>query len=422
MSQLNYLYSFLGKDFNDQIKYPGERILYKNENIKYEDANNNTHYETNVYYTNFRILCLTGKTAIDIPYTFIQNHYTKSPIFSGRKYIHMDFKQNMTIANNCPMYIRENYSQQEISSSRFTFPKFGMIKFTDKNADMEKSYQFLQMGIKAKEYEMSHKPKEQSQNNNSNTNSVLSATSASTQMGGLGMDRVKNMMRSKLDNQQQMISGSFNDIDSLRQNAEQMISIASQIRNKIATNPNNKSDNDEINSVLSKIGFVDPITKEVAGSEYYLKLGEQINNYFMDYFAKNPQTKALTLIDAYCIYNRARGGNTISPKDMRQAVKQIIDGKVIHNIIIKNFNNEMIVIQTPEFSGKNILAMIEKFMNEKKQEYIEMSDLTSILHLDNVLLEKTIIADLLNSGLILIDESDLVVRYYLNRILSYQLN
>ena len=31
MSQLNYLYSFSGKSFNDQIKYPGERILYKNE-------------------------------------------------------------------------------------------------------------------------------------------------------------------------------------------------------------------------------------------------------------------------------------------------------------------------------------------------------------------------------------------------------
>ena len=65
--------------------------------------------------------------------------------------------------------------------------------------------------------------------------------------------------------------------------------------------------------------------------------------------------------------------------------------------------------------------MIKKFMEEKKQHYIEMNDLTNILHVDNVLLEKTIIDDLLNSGLILIDESDLEVRYYLNIILPYQL-
>ena len=106
---------------------------------------------------------------------------------------------------------------------------------------------------------------------------------------------------------------------------------------------------------------------------------------------------------------------------MWQAIKQLTSGKVMHDIIIKNFNNEMIVIQTPEFSGKNILAMIKKFMEEKKQHYIEMNDLTNILHVDNVLLEKTIIDDLLNSGLILIDESDLEVRYYLNIILPYQL-
>ena len=418
MSQLNYIYSFLGKDFNDQIKYPGERVLYKNENIKYEDSNENKHYEANVFYTNFRILCLTGKTAIDIPYNFITNHYTKSPFLTGRKYIYLEFNQNISLSSACPMYIRENYSPEEIMRARFTFPKYGMIKFSDSKADMDKSYQFLQTAMKAKEYEMSHKPKpQQNQMGGVNPNFMPQQPKVT----GLGMDRVKNMMRGKLENQKQMIQGAFTDIHSLRQNAEQMIAIAQQIRNKIANNPNNKSENEEINQVLSKIGFVDPITKEVAGSEYYVKLGEQINNFFMDYFKKNPKIKALTLIDAYCLYNRARTGNTISPKDMRQAIKQLTDGKVIHDIIIKNFNNEMIVIQTPEFSGKNILGMIKKFMEEKKQHYIEMSDLSNILHVDNVLLEKTIIDDLLNTGLILIDESDLEVRYYLNIILPYQL-
>ena len=77
-------------------------------------------------------------------------------------------------------------------------------------------------------------------------------------------------MRGKLENQKQMIQGAFTDISSLRQNAEQMIQIASQIRNKIQNNPNNKSENDEINSVLIKFGFVDL---------------EQINNFFIDYFS-----------------------------------------------------------------------------------------------------------------------------------------
>ena len=418
MSQLNYLYSFSGKSFNDDIKYPGERILYKNENIKFEDSNNNKHYDANVFYTNFRVLCLTGNTAIDIPYNFISSHSTKSPFFKGRKYIQIDFKQGITLASCCPMYIRENFTAEQIQSAKYSFPKFAQIKFSDKHADMDKSYQFFQTGIKAKEYELSHKPKPTQENQGGYNPSYLPPQPKVT---GLGMDRVKNMMRGKIEIQNKMIQGAFTDIHSLRQNAETMIAIASQIRSKIANNPNNKSENDEINSVLSKIGFIDPITKEVAGSEYYVKLGEQINKFFMDYFAKNPKTKALTLIDAYCLYNRARTGNTISPKDMRQALKQLTDGKVVHDIIIKNFNNEMIVIQTPEFSGKNILVLIKKFMQDNKQNHIDMKDLSNILHIENVLLEKTIIEDMLNSGLILIDESDLEVRYYLNIILPYQL-
>ena len=375
MSQLNYIYPFAGKSFNDQIKYPGERILYKNENIKFEDSNENKHYEANVFYTNFRVLCLTGNTAIDIPYNFISSHTTKTPIFTGRKYIQIDFKQGITLASCCPMYIRENFSPEQIQSSRYVFPKYAQIKFSDKNADMDKSYQFLQAGIKAKEYELSHQPKPSPQTQGGINPNYITPQPKVT---GLGMDRVKNMVRGKLETQNRIIQGSFTDIHSLRQNAEQMIAIASQIRSKIANNPNNKSENDEINSVLSKIGFIDPITKE-------------------------------------------RTGNTISPKDMKQAIKQLTDGKVMHDIIIKNFNNEMIVIQTPEFSGKNILALIKKFMQEKKQHHIDMKDLSNILHIENVLLEKTIIEDMLNNGLILIDESDLDVRYYLNIILPYQL-
>jgi Ca2+-binding EF-hand superfamily protein len=95
--------------------------------------------------------------------------------------------------------------------------------------------------------------------------------------------------------------------------------------------------------------------------------------------------------------------------------------KLLHDIIIKNFNNEMIVIQTPEFSGKNILALIKEFMQDNKQGHIDLNDLKNILYIENVLLKKTIIEDMLNSGLILIDESDLDVRYYLNIILPYQL-
>lgn len=71
---------------------------------------------------------------------------------------------------------------------------------------------------------------------------------------------------------------------------------------------NMKSDEtmNEISQVLSSIGFIDPVTKEVSGRDFYRQLGIQMNEYFTEYFKKS-NDKMITLIDAYCIYNRARG-------------------------------------------------------------------------------------------------------------------
>lgn len=66
----------------------------------------------------------------------------------------------------------------------------------------------------------------------------------------------------------------------------------------------------EINGILSKIGFIDPVTKETSGKDYYIELGKQVSEFFVDYFNKH-SLGILTLIDAYHYYNRARGISNI---------------------------------------------------------------------------------------------------------------
>ena len=87
--------------------------------------------------------------------------------------------------------------------------------------------------------------------------------------------------------------------------------------------------------------------------------------------------------------------------------------------MVKNFNNEMIVLHTKEYSNKNILAMVNDYMSKSGHNYIEMNDMKKIINVDNVLLEKILIEDMLINGDLLIDEDDLEVRYYLNNILNY---
>ena len=60
-------------------------------------------------------------------------------------------------------------------------------------------------------------------------------------------------------------------------------------------------------------------------------------------------------------------------------------------------------------------------MQQNNKDYIELKSLSNIINVKNVLLETILIDDLLNDGLLLIDEFDLDVRYYLNQILNYNI-
>jgi hypothetical protein len=129
------------------------------------------------------------------------------------------------------------------------------------------------------------------------------------QVSGLGLERTMNIIRSQHKENTDLISGSFSDITSLKTNAQQMIDLSQQIRTKLGSSMRDNSDPalQEIGQVLSSIGFIDPVTKETSGKNYYMELAKQINAFFNDYFSNNKNVGIITLIDAYCIYNRARG-------------------------------------------------------------------------------------------------------------------
>ena len=407
--KLAYFYeNKIGRTLRPEQLYRGEEIIYRNENIKFEDDNKNIQRGTNTYFTNFRILSISDSTIFDIPYMFIEHIEIKKPFvlnLHGSQYINVTLPKYCNLGLRCPLYLMENFPKEQVMNTQITYPKNIEIKFKKESGDINKAFNQLQKAMNLKAYNNSYLPKEE--NKIEEVNGVYNSNITS----GIGMGRIKNIMNQKIEKDSKLISSSFSGIENLRKNAESMIELAKEIRVKLG------NQNSELNGILSKIGFVDPVTKEVSGSDFYLNLGEQINEFFCQYFSSNPNIKVLTLIDAYCIYNRARGANTISPKDMTQALKYF--EKNNYQIMVKNFNNEMIVLHTKEYSNKNILAMVNDYMSKSGHNYIEMNDMKKIINVDNVLLEKILIEDMLINGDLLIDEDDLEVRYYLNNILNY---
>lgn len=335
-SDFAYFYDNKEKTLDLKSLFIGETILYKSEDIKTEDAIGNVERNMICFITNFRIICMNATKVFDMPLSHIQSHYIKEPLVYGSKYICVYLERNKL---SCPNYIIEQLSQ---SNYKFRYPEYTMIKYKDKSIDIYKGAEVLKLAIQTRDYERSFLKKKQvdsknTDGNNTNntglnsmTNSVgntivnnLSNTISSnlSNTGSLsqthhnvnnheelsnvfGIKKHVNMMENKIKENQSLISGSFLGISSLRDNAARLLEVGEHLKAKLDKTENAQQYN-EINQILQKIGYIDPVTKEQSGKQYYRELAIQIQTFFEEYFKK--YIGILTLIDAYCIYNRARG-------------------------------------------------------------------------------------------------------------------
>jgi len=65
--------------------------------------------------------------------------------------------------------------------------------------------------------------------------------------------------------------------------------------------------------MLSDMGIANPVTRDLAGSEYHVQLARQIADFLPARMQK--EGGMMLLADVYCLVNRARGTQLISPLD-----------------------------------------------------------------------------------------------------------
>ena len=68
---------------------------------------------------------------------------------------------------------------------------------------------------------------------------------------------------------------------------------------------------------LLTLGLTSPVTKESAGSLYHQQLSRQLADFLPAVLER--QGGIMTLPEVYCVYNRARGSELVSPADLLRA-------------------------------------------------------------------------------------------------------
>nr|KYP34305.1 Vacuolar protein sorting-associated protein 36 [Cajanus cajan] len=115
-----------------------------------------------------------------------------------------------------------------------------------------------------------------------------------------------------------------------------------------ATNDEELGSKEEMQDWLLSVGIISPVTKESAGALYHQQLSRQLAD-----FVKVPLERAggiINLIDIYCLFNRARGTELISPDDLLQACS--LWEKFDVPVVLRKFDSGVMVIQTKSHSDE----------------------------------------------------------------------
>lgn len=78
-----------------------------------------------------------------------------------------------------------------------------------------------------------------------------------------------------------------------------------------------------LGALLRDVGLTSPVTREAAGALFHRELARQLTSFLRAPMAAAGGT--LTLTDVYCLYNRARGTDLVSPQDVRRGCELLPD-------------------------------------------------------------------------------------------------
>eukprot|EP01121_Diplochlamys_sp_Union-15-3_P019487 TRINITY_DN7361_c0_g2_i1.p1 TRINITY_DN7361_c0_g2~~TRINITY_DN7361_c0_g2_i1.p1 ORF type:complete len:143 (+),score=14.16 TRINITY_DN7361_c0_g2_i1:94-522(+) len=138
----------------------------------------------------------------------------------------------------------------------------------------------------------------------------------------------------------QSLSEAFNDLQALMNNAKALVDIAHNFQKTIIEKQ--AQEESEFDKMMLNMGIASPVTKSSAGNLFHMELARQLYE-----FLQRPIKETggmVTLTDVYCLYNRARGTDLISPEDLYKACSMFDSLKLpLH---LRKFESGVLAIQS----------------------------------------------------------------------------
>ncbi|XP_037494526.1 vacuolar protein sorting-associated protein 36 isoform X2 [Jatropha curcas] len=185
----------------------------------------------------------------------------------------------------------------------------------------------------------------------------------------VGVAGILKKEQEKWESTDKSLQEAFQDLNALMSKAKEMVMLAEKMRQKLLSGSNSHSgagndeemgSKEEMQDWLLSVGIISPVTKESAGALYHQQLSRQLAD-----FVRIPLERAggmINLIDIYCLFNRARGTELISPEDLLQAC--ILWEKFDVPVMLRKFDSGVMVVQNKSHSDEEVFARIKTLVTK----------------------------------------------------------
>ena len=202
------------------------------------------------------------------------------------------------------------------------------------------------------------------------------------------------------------------DAETLLREAGELVKIITKYVSTLEHNGEGNPEEVHLTDMLSNMGMTSALSKsDMRGNNFYDLLARQLADFLL------PKLKSaggvMTLTDVYCLFNRARGTNLISPDDILTAASLLGDLKL--GMSLRSFPSGVKVIQQDAFDD---VSMAKKLKELSLQKPLTALHISRDLHIPSLLAQEQLLAAE-RLGYLCRDVTLETTRFYPNRFVEF---
>ena len=208
---------------------------------------------------------------------------------------------------------------------------------------------------------------------------------------------------------QSTVQEAFDNLNTLMNSARELVSIANRLQSNYSKTQPSEEEADEFHQYMLGLGLASPVSRNTVGNkgDFHAELSRQLCDFLQDPLSMNNGT--LSLIDVYCLYNRARGSDLVSPDDVLKACN--LFEPLGLPLSLKQFPSGVIVVQSAQLSLEQVQNICLSHL--KLHPHISGLQLADRLNVP-LLLATEYLLDAEKRGVLCRDESLQGLCFYLN--------